>query len=73
MKFQKLFDKILNEEFDFDKYISRFKEGYDKLNNALLNGETLKHNDESLLNSLKNISNELSKEDFNNDKYKILL
>ena len=73
MKFQKLFDNILKEEIDFDKYISKFKNGYDKIYNALFNGEILNHNDENLLNYLKDISNELKKEDFSSEKYKILL
>ena len=73
MKFQKLFDNILKEEIDFDKYISKFKNGYDKIYNALFNGEILNHNDENLLNSLKDIFNELKKEDFSSEKYKILL
>ena len=64
MKFQKLFDNILKEEIDFDKYISKFKNGYDKIYNALFNGEILNYNDENLLNSLKDISNELKKKTF---------
>ena len=59
MKFQKLFDNILKEEIDFDKYISKFENGYNKIYNALSNGKILNHNDENLLNSLKDISNEL--------------
>ena len=33
MKFQKLFDNILKEEIDFDKYISKFENGYNKIFN----------------------------------------
>ena len=73
MKFQKLFDNILKEEIDFDKYISKFENGYNKIYNALSNGKILNHNDENLLNSLKDISNELKQEDFSSEKYKILL
>ena len=39
MKFQKLFDNILKEEIDFDKYISKFENGYNKIYNALSNGK----------------------------------
>ena len=73
MKFQKLFDNILKEEIDFDKYISKFENGYNKIYNALSNGKILNHNDEYLLNSWKDISNELKQEDFSSEKYKILL
>ena len=73
MNFKKLFNNIFKEEIDLDKYILCFKNGYKKINDALLNGTTLKHNDDVLLTSIKEISTSLKKDDISSEKYNELI